>query len=110
MASKDPMDILLKSIMEQLGVKEEYANVNKTYIKRNCNTPNLTPGQILVILALLGGVLDVESVTVDKDQNVDIVLTGSLKRPKAKTQLEQIMDQVGSLPFDQVMKNILGRY
>ncbi|MCT4619921.1 MAG: hypothetical protein N4A62_11105 [Marinisporobacter sp.] len=110
MSSKDPMDLLLKTVMEQLGVKEDYEKINKTCKNRNCNNLNLTPGQILVILALLAGVLEVESVTIDKDQGVDIVLTGSLKRPKAKTQLEKIMDQVGCLPFDQVMKNILGRY
>lgn len=110
MTSKDPMDILLKQVMEQLGVKEEYENINNSSKKKsNCNT-NLTTSQILVILALLGGVLEVESITIDKQQVVDIILSGSLKRPKAKTQFEQIMDQVGSLPFDQVMKNILGRY
>ncbi|TCO76857.1 hypothetical protein [Marinisporobacter balticus] len=110
MASKDPMDLLLKTVMEQLGVKEEYANINRTCGNKKCGNANLTPGQILIILGLLGGVLEVDSITIDKSQEVNILLVGSLKRPKAKTQLEQIMDQIGSLPFDQVMKNILGRY
>ncbi|QEK10959.1 hypothetical protein FQB35_00435 [Crassaminicella thermophila] len=110
MASKDPMELLLKKIMEQLGVKEEYENINKVSKNKDCCKTNLTPAQILVIAALLGGVLEVDSIRIDKEQEVAIFLTGSLKRPKAKTQLEQIMDQIGCLPFDQVMKGLLGRY
>ncbi|WP_053955452.1 hypothetical protein [Inediibacterium massiliense] len=110
MVSKDPMDLLLKKVMEGFGIKEEYENINKSSKNKNCNQSNLKPGQILVIAALLGGVLEVDSILIDKDQIVQILLTGSLKRPKAKTQLEQIMDQVGCMPFDQVMKNLLGRY
>ncbi len=110
MNSNDPMEILLNQVMEQLGVKEKYDSLNESSKKKNgCNT-NLSTSQLLVIVALLAGVLEVESITIDKNQVVDIILSGSLKRPKAKTQFEQIMDQVGSLPFDQVMKNILGRY
>lgn len=107
MASKDPMDSIFRNLMEQFGIKEECENIKKTCINQNCSTNNLTSGQILVIIALLGGVLEVESVLVDKDQEVQIILSGSLKR---KTQLDKIMDQVGSQPFDKVMKNLLGRY
>ena len=67
---------------------------------------NLAPSQILVIGGLLGGVLEVQSVLVDKSQIVQIVLAGSLKQ---KTQLEKIMDQMGTMPFDEVMKAIVGR-
>ena len=109
MASQDPMNLLLKNVMEQLGIKEEYANINKTCRNKICSNSNLTPAQILVIVALLAGVLEVNSVTIDKDQRLDIVLTGSLKRPKAKTQMEELMAQIGGLPFDQVMKSLLGR-
>ncbi|WP_129600670.1 hypothetical protein [Anaerophilus nitritogenes] len=108
MSSKDPMDLLLKKVMEEFGIQEEYERMKRD--RKNCNKANLTPGQILVIAALLGGVLEVTSILIDKDQLVQIVLSGSLKRPKAKSQLEQIMDQVGGMPFDQVMKNLLRRY
>lgn len=66
----------------------------------------LTPSKILVIAGLLGDALTVDSISVDRDQNIEIVLIGSLKQ---KTQLEKVMDQVGKLPFDEVMKSIIGR-
>jgi len=105
--SKDPMDLFLKNLMEQLGIKEEYENVKKACGNKACGNVNLTSSQILVIVGLLGGVLNVDSVLIDKNQEIQIVLVGSLKR---KTQLDKMMDQMGGLPFDEVMKSLLGRY
>lgn len=68
---------------------------------------NITPSQGLIIAALLGGVLEVESVLIDRDQSVQIVLIGSLKE---KTELEKMMDQIGSMPFDEVMQALLDRF
>lgn len=65
---------------------------------------NLNSSQLLVLAGILTGVLDVESILVSRDQTIDIVLTGTLRR---KTQLDKIMSQVGQLPFDQVMKAII---
>jgi len=65
---------------------------------------SLNASQLLVVAGILAGVLDVESVLVSRDQSVDIVVTGSLRR---RTQLDKIMSQVGQLPFDQVMKSII---
>jgi hypothetical protein len=61
----------------------------------------------MVILGLLGGVLKVESVLIDRNQVVDIVLTGSLKR---KTEMDKILDQIGSKSFDEVMKALFERF
>ncbi|MCL6589302.1 MAG: hypothetical protein K6U80_05035 [Firmicutes bacterium] len=69
-----------------------------------CDFINLTPAQILIIAGFLAGVLEVTSVLVDKDQAVQIVLSGSLKRP---TQLDQVMEQIVKMPFDQVMRSIM---
>jgi hypothetical protein len=69
-----------------------------------CGLINLTPAQVLIIAGFFAGVLEVISVLVDKDQTVQIVLQGSLKKP---TQLDQIMEQVGKMPFDQVMRSIM---
>jgi hypothetical protein len=66
----------------------------------------INPSQAIIIGAILAGVLQVDSVLVDRDQNVEIVLVGSLKK---KTQLEKLLDQVGSMPFDEVVKAWLGR-
>jgi len=49
----------------------------------------------------------VESVLVDNRQEVNIILVGSLKR---KTQLDKILDKVGDMSFEDVMKAILDRY
>ncbi|MDP4183163.1 MAG: hypothetical protein Q8942_19000 [Bacillota bacterium] len=70
------------------------------------NKVGITPSQALIIVGLLGGALSVDSVLVDKDQTVQIVLTGSLKQ---KTELEKMLDQIGNMPFDEVVKTMLGR-
>lgn len=111
MFSSNHMKMLMKKVMDQLDIdiKEENNGNNKNTQDNSKNSclPNLAPVQIVVILALLGGILEVDSVFVDKDQVIEIVLGGSLKR---KTELEKQMDQVGTLPFDDVMRALLGRY
>jgi hypothetical protein len=64
----------------------------------------LNPAQLLVIAGIIGGGLQVDSVLVDRNQAIQIVLSGSLKR---KTQLDMIMEQIGKMPFDQVMAAIM---
>ena len=65
----------------------------------------LTPARLLVIAGLLSDALVVDSVLVDRDQNIEIVITGSLKR---KTQLDTVMRQIGQLPFEEVVAAIVG--
>ncbi len=67
----------------------------------------VTPSQALVIAGILGGVLEVDSVLVDKEQRVEILLVGSLRQ---KTQLEKTFDQIGQIPFDEVLRALLGRF
>lgn len=66
----------------------------------------LNPSQLLVIAGIIGGGLEVVSVLVDREQNVQIVLSGTLRR-ETKTQLDRVMEQVGRLPFDEVVKAIM---
>lgn len=107
MFSNNQLDSLMKKAMHQLGLGcEEDNNDNNSKEKKKNNNLNLTPSQILVISGLLGGVLSVESVLVDKNQTIQIILAGSLKR---KTELEKMMDQIGDKPFDEVLKAMLGR-
>jgi hypothetical protein len=72
----------------------------------NNETGGLTilPSELLVIAGIVCDVLQVQSVEVNRNQTIEIVLTGSLKR---STQLDKIMKQVGKLPFDQVMGSII---
>lgn len=98
------MNSLLKEAMKQLGIDTQ--DGNKDGNKSNNKRISINPSTALVIIGLLSGVLQVDSVLVDRDQTVEFVLSGSLKQ---KTQLEKIMDQIGTMPFDEVMKAFLGR-
>jgi hypothetical protein len=72
----------------------------------NASTDGINPSQVLIISAMLAGVLEVTSVLVDRNQTIEIVLTGSLRR---KTELEKLLDQIGSKTLDEVVKAMLGR-
>ncbi len=65
--------------------------------------PNLTASEILVIAGILTGVLKVASVTIDTNQTVDIVVSGSLRR---QTQMEKVMEQIGKCSFEDVIQAI----
>lgn len=107
MFSTEQLNSLAKAVMSRLSSKQDTnsdgkkADSNKTFSK-----VAITPSQALVIAGILGGVLEVDSVLVDKDQTVQIILEGSLKR---KTELEEMMDKIGEMPFDEVLKAMLGR-
>ncbi|MFB5762513.1 hypothetical protein [Paenibacillus medicaginis] len=71
---------------------------NKNANNNNANNKNnpplisqLTPQQIAVIAGLLCNALTVDSVLVDKDQRLEIVLSGSLRR---RTRLDQLLDEL----------------
>lgn len=64
----------------------------------------LHPSSLLVIAGLITGVLNVESVLVNRNQVVQIVIAGELKR---KTQLEKVMECIGKLPFEDIIKAII---
>lgn len=68
---------------------------------------SLTPSQALVIAGIVGGVINVDSVLVDKNQTVQIILTGSLKR---KTPLDRMVSQLGSMRFDDVLRAIIENF
>lgn len=70
------------------------------------DTLQLKPEVVLVILGLLSESLEIKSILVDRDQRVQIILEGSLKK---KTTLDKVMDYVGQQPFDEVLKALLNR-
>lgn len=102
------MNTLIKDLMARLAGQVNGSDQCKknTSKRENCNDIKITPSQLVVIAGILGGVLEVDSITVDKDQTVQILLEGSLKR---KTELEKVMDEIGQKPFDEVLKAMLGR-
>lgn len=114
----DDLNSLARDIMNRINGREQSPQRGKQAPGNSGGTaagngggqterkPALTPSSALVIGGLLTGVLEVDSVLVDKNQTVQIVLSGSLKQ---KTQLEKMLDQIGSMPFDDVVKAMLGR-
>mgnify|MGYP007069372219 FL=1 len=68
--------------------------------------PVLQPQKLLVILGLLAGVLEVRSLLVDRDQVVQILLEGSLRK---RTKLDKMLDEIGEMPFDNVLRAIINR-
>jgi hypothetical protein len=85
MFSSDDFEAI-KERLSHLGLgnadfaKEKLDCKGKREYKENQSRISLTPSQILIIAAFLTGVLEVNSILVDKNQDVEIVLTGSLKR------------------------------
>ncbi|MDD4766420.1 MAG: hypothetical protein PHF87_02400 [Desulfotomaculaceae bacterium] len=115
MFSSHELDTLLARIASQLGLGT--GDIHKI-LSANGKTggssgkgkqhiiPPLTPQKVLVILGLLAGTLEVKSISIDRDQVVDILLEGSLKR---KTRLDNCLDEIGAMPFDDVLRAVMGR-
>lgn len=106
MPPTNPFDTLIKQVMTGLGLNTGAAGGGGEKPDAKCRPP-LTPALILVIAGILGGVLKVDSIQVDKDQIVYLVLAGDLKQ---KTQMDYIMDQVGEMPFGDVLGKILEHF
>jgi hypothetical protein len=118
MFSSGVLDNLIKQVLSQLG--QEKAGAGQTSYRTEKTDPEdagieknsitggiqLEPQKILVILGLLAGVLEVTSVTVSKDQIVEFVLSGTLKRP---TRLDKMLDEIGKMPFEDVMRAVMER-
>lgn len=122
MFTSSTIDNLLQQVISRLAQGKIQASqdsprtetTKETKKKQGCETTTgttnkrlpLTPQQLLVILGLLSGALEVTSVLVDKDQLVQFVLTGTLKRP---TRLDKMLEEIGRMPFDDVLKALLDR-
>lgn len=128
MFSPEDFDKLLKRILEQLGID---AGASKQFTaqangggscngngkgkgngngngKDNCGKggPILLPSSALVIAGLLTGVLEVDSLLVDRNQAIEIVVVGSLRR---NTELDDMLDVIGQMPFDDVLRALKER-
>ncbi|MBO2942923.1 hypothetical protein JJQ72_02885 [Paenibacillus sp. F411] len=67
---------------------------------------NLTPQQIAVIAGLLTNALTVDSLLIDKEQRLQIVLGGSLRR---KTRLDQLINELQDASLDELLDSLLNR-
>lgn len=64
---------------------------------------DITPEQLAVITALLTKSLSVNSITLDKDKNIEVVLSGSLKQ---KTKMDQLLEDASSLTIGDLLDSI----
>lgn len=106
MLSENNFNQLKAKILEQLGQADSGLQGGGQGCAGSV-TKSLSPSSLLVALGLLSGVLEVISVLIGRDQIVQFVLEGSLKR---KTELDRAMDDIGGHSFEEVMKALLGRF
>ncbi len=115
MLSQNQLDTLVEKIMNSLGATGSSTGMRGGNCEgsggdgqsNNTCQISLTPSEILVMAGILGGVLRVNSILIDSDQEVQILLTGSLKR---KTEMDKMLDAVGSKTFDEIMKAIINHF
>ncbi|MVP01344.1 hypothetical protein [Paenibacillus lutrae] len=62
--------------------------------KKKASSAQLTPQQIAVVVGLLTNALEVLSVLIDKDQNIQIVLQGSIRKKTKADRLAEELDEV----------------
>lgn len=116
MFSPEELSRLADQIQKQLSQEEgdshsaAQGDCNPS-ISKDCLLAPITPQKALVIFGLLTGVLEVDSVVIDRDQIIQIVLEGSLKikTTRKKTKMDELLDIVGPMPFDYVVKALLER-
>lgn len=119
MFSQDGLNALLDQVLAQLGHGTGFSNQDALKTgggdnKDNCddskdgsNKLQVTPAQAVVIGGLFTGVLSIQSVLINKNQVVEIVLAGSLKR---RNVTDKLFDQLGPMPLDEILRAIGGRF
>lgn len=78
-------------------------NGNSKKNKKKANCPKLSIDQIAVIAALLTNSLQVQSVLVDRNQAVEVLLVGSLRK---KTQMDNLLEQISELPVGDFLDSL----
>ncbi|MGG1876636.1 hypothetical protein ABDI30_03455 [Paenibacillus cisolokensis] len=74
--------------------------------KKRTSLPNLSPQEIAVIVGILTNALEVESVLVDRDQKVSIVLAGSLRR---RTEADRLDEEIGNVSVGDLINALIRR-
>ncbi|MFE5319150.1 hypothetical protein ACFQ88_10610 [Paenibacillus sp. NPDC056579] len=88
------------------GSKKNNGFNQKDIEKKLASFGKLTPQQIIVIAGLLTNALSVDSVLIDKDQEIEIVLVGSLRR---KTKLDRLVDEVSQMNVGDLIESLIRR-
>ncbi|MGG3282773.1 hypothetical protein [Paenibacillus solani] len=79
--------------MRKIGNNGNEKNKRNGKNKKN-SLPKLSPAQIAVVVGILTNALKVNSVLVDKDQRVEILLEGSLRKKTKADKLAEDLDDI----------------
>lgn len=115
MFSSNQFEPLLKEIMDRFSSGGRMKGGNKNSGNGYSNNSSsqqgshiqITPSQALVIAGILGGVLQVDSLLMDRKQAIEIRLVGSLHQ---KTELEKNLDGLGKASVDEVLQALISRF
>lgn len=106
MIPQEQLNEFIKIIMSQFACDDNCKTENKATKNVKKKLLCLTPAEIMLVAGILTDALSIESLSVNRDQQIQIVVGGSLKR---KTELEKTLDEIGQKPFDEVLKALLTR-
>ncbi|WP_413379646.1 hypothetical protein [Alkalihalobacillus sp. 1P02AB] len=70
------------------------------------NKYKLSPNEIAVITALLTKALTVQSILIDREQTVQILLEGSLKK---RSELDKLIDEIRDVPIGDFIASLLNQ-
>ncbi|NEU29668.1 hypothetical protein GN156_02620 [bacterium LRH843] len=66
----------------------------------------LSPDNLAVIAALLTNALVVQSVLINRDQTIEVLLSGSLKQ---KSEIDKLVEQVKNVPVGEFLNSLLNK-
>ncbi|WP_174819861.1 hypothetical protein [Paenibacillus koleovorans] len=78
----------------------------RKYAQKACND-RLTPQQIAVVVGLLTNALEVDSILIDRNQRIEIVLEGSFRR---KTKVDQIAEDLDDVSVTELINAFIRKY
>lgn len=71
--------------------------------KQDALLAELSPQQLAVIVALLTNSLEVNSVLIDREQTIQVVLEGSLRR---QTRVDELLEELSGMNLGDVIQSI----
>lgn len=89
-----------------MGGRKKSNESNRDALNKIFKDYNLSPQQIAVITALLMNTLQVQSVLVDKEQTVEVLLVGSLRR---KSRMDKLLDEISGMPVGDLWESLRKR-
>lgn len=80
----------------------------KSIGQANKKKPQLSPNTLAVVTALLTNALRVQSVLIDKDKTIQVLLEGSLQVPN-KSELDVLIDHIRDVPVGEFLNSLLNQ-